>query len=55
MTPEFISAESLALVLTDAIAPNTDVSRKIRDKYGNIGNWIEGTWVGYRSSATINL
>ena len=36
MTPELgaiTSAESLAFVLTEAIATNPDVSKEIRDKY----------------------
>ena len=43
MTPELgaiDSAESLAFVLTEAIATNTDVSKEIRNKYGDMGNWM---------------
>ena len=36
-----VSAESLALVLTGAIAHITDISREIRDKYGD--NWMQDT------------
>ena len=36
-----VSAESLALVLPGAIAHITDISREIRDKYGD--NWMQDT------------
>ena len=51
MTPELgaiASTESLAFVLTEAIATNTDVSKEIRDKYGDMGNWM-GKWGRYLS------
>ena len=36
-----VGAESLALVLTGAIAHITDISGEIRDKYGD--NWMQDT------------
>ena len=50
MTPELgaiASTESLAFVLTEAIATNTDVSKEIRDKYyGDIDGGHLGGEVG---------
>ena len=49
MTPELgaiASTESLAFVLTEAIATNTDVSKEIRDKYGDIDGGNLGGEVG---------
>ena len=48
-TPELgaiASAESLAFVLTEAIATNTDISKEIRDKYGDIDGGHLGGEVG---------